>query len=130
RLPIRAAGRLHRPSAKYLLRALSEPPRAPDVLTFRRAVLADLAKEDGHRPDAEAVYAEIVRLRSLLCVGRTAARWLRRLEILRSVHAIFTLLATSFEGAESGLARLRTFGLAVQQSDAYQRLTAILDHEE
>jgi DNA mismatch repair protein MutS2 len=130
RLPVRAGGRLHRPSVKYLLRALSEPPRAPEVLAFRRAVLSDLAKEDGYRSDAEAVYAEIVRLRSLLCAGRTAARWLRRLEILRAVHAVFALLASSFDGATSGLSRLRTFGLAVQESEAYQRLTALLDHEE
>ncbi len=43
---------------------------------------------------------------------------------------MFALLATSFEGATSGLARLRTFGLAVLESEAYQRLDALLDHEE
>jgi DNA mismatch repair protein MutS2 len=128
-LPVRIGGRVHRTSAAYLLRALAEPPRAVEVLSFRREILAELASPQGHRAGAEAVYTEIVKLRTLLCAGRAGVRWLRRLEILRSIHQVFAVLAASFETASSGLSRLRAFGQAVVESEAYQRLDALLDHE-
>ena len=40
------------------------------------------------------------------------------------------MLADSFEGATSGLARLRAFGCAVREGDAYRRLDALLEHEQ
>jgi DNA mismatch repair protein MutS2 len=76
------------------------------------------------------VYAEIVGLRTLLCVGRAGVRWLQRLEILRAVHRLLGRMASSFEGASSGLARVRAFGEAVTASDAYARLGALLDHDD
>src|SRR5262249_31778865 len=58
-LPVRAGGRAHRASTGYLLRAVAEPPRAPEVLAFRRKVLDELASSDALRAEAEAVYVEI-----------------------------------------------------------------------
>jgi DNA mismatch repair protein MutS2 len=129
-LAVRIGGRTHEVCAPYLLRAIGEPPRSPEVLAFRRRVLAELASSPDLRADFERVYIEIVRLRTLLCAGRFAARELRRLEILRAIHKVFGALAGSFEGATSGLSRLREFGRAASDSDAYLRLDALLDHEE
>jgi DNA mismatch repair protein MutS2 len=129
-LPVRIGARSYQPCAPYLLRALSAPPRSPEALAFRRAVLGELAGSTEMRGEAEAVYVEIVRLRALLCTGRLSSAVLRRLDILRSVHALFGLLATSFAGAKSGLSRLRAFGEAACASPAYQRLDALLDHDE
>ena len=129
-LPVRVGGRTYRAAKGYLRRVLSEPPRAPEVLAFRRKILAELASSDAARAELEAVYGEIVSLRTMLCAGRAGVRWLRRLEILRGVQRVFARLASSFEGAASGLSRLRSYGLAVRESEAYGRLEALLDHEE
>ncbi len=129
-LPVRACGRTFRPAAAYLLRTIAEPPRAAEVVAFRRKVLEELAGSEGLRRALEGVYVEIVGLRGLLCAGQAGVRWLRRLEILKAVHHVFATLAGSFEEAGSGLARLRDYGLAVRESEAYRRLDALLDHEE
>jgi DNA mismatch repair protein MutS2 len=128
-LPVRVGARVFSPCARYLLRAIAEPPRDPEVLAFRRAVLAELAGAPKMRADLERIYAAIVELRTLLSAGRRIGAGLRRLEILRSVHALFALCAASFEGATSGLARLSSFGAAVKEGQPYARLDAMLDHE-
>jgi DNA mismatch repair protein MutS2 len=128
-LPVRAEGRTYQPCAAYLLRVLSEPPRDFTVVELRRAVLEELIATPALRADLERVYAELTRLRALLCTGRQPSRWLRRLEILRAVHGVFQLLSESFAGATSGLARLRESGAAVVASKGYERLAAVLDHE-
>jgi DNA mismatch repair protein MutS2 len=129
-LTIRIGGRSYEVCRPYLLRAIGEPPRSPEVLAFRRRVLGELATSKELRADFERVYMEIVRFRALLCAGRFTAHVLRRLEILRAVHKVFELLATSFEGATSGLSRLRAFGEAVREGKPYRRLDALLDHED
>jgi DNA mismatch repair protein MutS2 len=128
-LPVRVGARVFQPCTRYLLRALAAPPRDPEVLAFRRGVLGELAEGPRMRADLERVYAALVELRTLLCAGRRIGAGLRRLEILRSVHALFALLAASFEGATSGLARLSAFGAAVMTGKAYERLDALLDHD-
>ncbi|APR79658.1 DNA mismatch repair protein MutS [Minicystis rosea] len=127
--PVRAAGRVYQPSVAHLLRVLSQPPRDGAVVPFRRAILEELVEVPDLRADLERIYIEIVALRGLLCAGRQPSRWLRRLEILRAVHALFASLANRFTGATSGLARLRAFGAHVIAGEAYKRLDALLDHE-
>jgi DNA mismatch repair protein MutS2 len=129
-LPVRIGGRAQRVAKVHLGRVLAAPPRDPEVLAFRRAVLVELAERPAFRAELEAVYAEIVALRTMLSAGRAGVRWLRRLEILRSIHRVFALIAASFDGATSGLARLPAYGRAVTEGEAYASLTALLDHEE
>ncbi len=129
-LAVRIGGRAHAVCAPYLLRAIAEPPRDPSVVTFRRAVLEELVSSKDHRAALERSYAKIVELRTLLCAGRRTGERLRRLEILRAAHEVVSELAGSFEGATSGLARLRAFGIAVREGVAFQRLDGLLEHEQ
>jgi DNA mismatch repair protein MutS2 len=129
-LPVRIGGRVHAVCAAYLLRAIAEPPRDPGVVTFRRAVLEELVSSKDRRAELERCYAGIVELRTLLCAGRRTGERMRRLEILRAIHQVVADLADSFEGATSGLARLRAFGRAVREGEAYRRLDALLEHEQ
>ncbi len=129
-LSIRIGERVYQPAATYLLRAIAEPPESPAVIAFRRGVVAELDQKPELRRGAEALYQDLVRLRAQLASSREAAPRLRRLEILRALRAIFDRLATSFEGAKSGLARLDAFGKGVRESDSYIRLDALLDHED
>jgi DNA mismatch repair protein MutS2 len=129
-LPVRIGGRVQQLCAPYLLRVIAEPPRDRAELAFRRAVLRELAGSKEMRGDFERIYGELSRLRTLLCIDKQPARWLTRLDILRAVHGVFAALAGAFEGATSALCRLREHGAAVCASEAYQRLDALLDHEE
>ena len=129
KLPVRAAGRTYEPCVTYLLRAIGEPPRDPAVAEMRRAVLRELVDRPELRADLEAAYVQIAQLRTLISAGRYVSPYLRRLEILRGLHAAFGLLARSFDGATSALSRAREFGRAVVQTDGYRRLDALLDHE-
>lgn len=129
-LGVRIGGRAYEVSKPYLLRALGEPPRDREVVFFRRAVLEELSASKELRGEIERLYMEIVRLRTLLCAGRYTHRATRRLEILRAVHTLIGLAAESFAGATSALTRVREFGRALRDSQAYRRLDALLDHEE
>lgn len=129
-LGVRIGGRPYEVSARYLLRALGEPPRDRGVIEFRRGVIEELSASKELRAEVERLYLEIVRLRAMLCAGRFTLRSLRRLEILRAVHTVINCAADSFATASSGLTRLREFGQALREGQAYRRLDALLDHEE
>lgn len=128
-LPVKAAGAAYEPCLPYLVRIIGEPPRDPGHAEMRRAVLRELVDREAHRADLEKAYAALAQLRALISAGRYLSPYLRRLEILRSLHGIFGLLARSFEGATSALSRVREFGRDVVESPGYQRLDALLDHE-
>ena len=129
KLPVRALGRTYQPCVAYLVRVLGAPPRDPAVAEVRRAVLRELVEKENLRAEMEAVYTQITQLRAQLSASRYLSAYLRRLEILRAMHATFGLLARSFEGATSALGRVRELGRAVVEGDAYRRLDALLDHE-
>lgn len=126
---VRVGQRVYEPCTGYLLRVIAAPPRDPEVVSFRRDVLAELVASQDRRAELERVYADLHRVRGLLCAGPQPSRWLHRMEILREIHGAFAALAGAFEGATSGLSRLRAFGAAVVESEAYARLDALLDHE-
>ncbi|MDI3288069.1 DNA mismatch repair protein [Polyangium sp. 15x6] len=131
-LRIRIGGRAVMPCLPYLLRAISEPPSDLRVVAFRQRILAELSGKPELRRDFERVYQRLVALRAAFCSeggSRRGADTHRRLEILRSVQEVVEDLAGAFDGASSGVARIRAFGLAVKESEAYERLEALLDHE-
>jgi DNA mismatch repair protein MutS2 len=129
-LPVSLGGRPHRACVRYLVRAIGEPPRSIEDAETRRAVLSELVATARLRDELEAVVLAIVRLRGLLCAARQPAPRVRRVEILRAAREAFELLAVSFEGTTSALARLRAFGKAVVEGEEHRRLVALLDHDE
>jgi DNA mismatch repair protein MutS2 len=116
--------------ARYLGRVVGEPPIDARDVELRRGVLRELIASDETRRQAERVYVAIVRLRTLLCAPRQPSPRGRRIEILRGAREAFDVLAGSFAGASSALARLREFGAAVVAGEGYRRLVALLEHEE
>jgi DNA mismatch repair protein MutS2 len=129
-LEVRIGGKTYPPSARYLARVLGEPPKAPADVDARRAVMAELASSPERRAQLERVYLAVVRLRSLLCTARALSQRGRRIEVLRASREAFELLAASFEGAASSLARLRAFGEAVVAGQAHARVVQLLEHDE
>lgn len=129
-LAVRIGGTTYAACSGYLARVVGEPPRDPRDVELRRAVLSELASSPATRGALERVYLSIVRLRTLLCTARQPAPRVRRVEILRAARDAFDVIATSFGGAASALARLGDFGKAVVSTEAYSRMAALLDHDE
>ena len=127
---VRIAGKPLRISARYVTRVLAAPPSDAADVEARRAVLAELAASAELREQLESACLAVVRLRGLLCAPRQPAPRVRRMEILRAARQAFDLLASSFESATSGLARLRAFGAAVVRGEAYRRLVMLLENDE
>jgi DNA mismatch repair protein MutS2 len=128
-LGVRIGGRAYPTAKAYLRRAIGEPPRDARIVEFRRALLGELASMPEHRDRFERLYLALVGLRALLCTGRQPAARVRRVEILRAMRSVFELAAESFEGATSGLTRVRDFARAVRASDGHRMLEQLLDHE-
>jgi DNA mismatch repair protein MutS2 len=127
---IRIEGVRYEPCVRYLTRVLAEPPFDERDVELRREILRELAAREGERRSLERIYVVIVRLRTLLCAPRQPSPRGRRIEILRTVREAFELLASSFAGANSALARLRVFGESVVAGAGFKRLAALLDHDE
>ena len=129
RLPIKNL----QPCYPYLLRIISEPPRDLGVVTLRQRVFAELHQSAKMREDFERIYVRLAELKGTLtseASGRRSVATHRRMEMLRMIQAIVLDLAGSFEGATSALRRLPAFGRATKESEAYQRLQTLLEHDD
>jgi DNA mismatch repair protein MutS2 len=129
-LSVRIGGKSFPACKRYVARVLAEPPREKADVETRRGVLSELASSDERRAELESVYVSIVRLRSLLCTARALSPRGRRIEVLRAARETFELLAASFDGAKSALARLRAFGAEVVASEPHARLVQLLEHDD
>jgi DNA mismatch repair protein MutS2 len=117
----------------FLLRVLSHPPSDPRVTEFRRHILSELTATPEFRRQFEHLYATLCRLRGAL-EGATATMKFdpsrRQLDVLALTKEVFDRMSESFEGAQSGLARLRAFGAAVRASEGYRSMADLLDYDE
>jgi len=127
---VRIGGKAYPTCARYVERVLLGPPRDLADTELRRGVLSELTDVPGLRAEVERVYLAIVHLRAMLSAPRQPAPRVRRMEILRAIRDALALLAGSFQGAQSALSRLRSFGSAVVSTGEYARLVALLDHDE
>ena len=117
----------------FLLRVLSHPPSDPRVCDLRRGIVHELSTTPDYRRQLEQLYATACRLRSAL-EGATAGRKLdptrRQLDVLTLVKEMFDRMSESFEGAASGLSRLRDFGASVRATEGYRSMADLLDYDE
>jgi len=133
-LPLTIRGRVVDRNEGYLLRLLSQPPRAPDALALRRAVWRELASDPAVRRAVETVYLSLRELRRLFeGEGRVAIRGeqaRRRIDVLKAVAQTFEHMALpALHGAHSVLARIATFAEHVRKSAGHAQLAALLQYE-
>ncbi len=116
----------------FVLRVLSHPPSDTRTIELRRGILRELSGSPVYRQQLEQLYASSVRLRAALegAVGKGLDPTRRQLDVLALVKEIFDRMSESFEGAESGLARLRAFGEAVRATEGYRSMADLLDYDE
>lgn len=125
---------LHR---RFLRTVLGRPPVDPQVVRHRQAILAELEEDGEVRRRAEDLYVALFDLLSLFKApgggnlgGVDPDHASFRLEILRQVERVVTLLAEGFAGCRSGLVRLSEVAVDVRESREYRLLDALLEHEE
>jgi DNA mismatch repair protein MutS2 len=116
-----------------IAKVLASPPKDPAIVRYRSAVLGELAESDTLRRDFEGVYVALRKLRTQLeavPVARRIEANRRRLDILGALKQTFEAMAEGFEGAASGLARIRSFGAAVMAGEPFRKLCDLLDYDE
>lgn len=130
---VRAFGHEAVVNRAFLLRVLSHPPSDPRVVDLRRGILHEMSETPLYRKQLEQIYATCCRLRSAL-EGATVSRKLdptrRQLDVLALVKEVFDRMSESFEGAMSGLSRLRDFGASVRATEGYRSMADLLDYDE
>jgi DNA mismatch repair protein MutS2 len=119
-------------NTRHLGNLISHPPADPAIIDFRRRILAELAWTPACRKELERLYQDLCRLRGLLeneggLQVFDANR--RKLDILRTVKAIFERMASGFAGATSGLRRLAELGSALRAGEPYQSLCDLLRYD-
>ena len=131
-MPVVAEGRSMPRSARLLRRLLSSPPADVAVTLHRHKVLRELEKSRSFRSELERFYRCSMHLRDLLSKhGNVRLDSVeRQLGILRTIRDIVVCASGAFEGAESSLASLRSWGLAARESRGYERLCSLLEYEE
>lgn len=117
----------------FILRVLSHPPSDPAVADFRRRILLELSTTPSFRRQFEALYTVAIRLRTAI-EGATAGKKYdsarRQLDVLALVKEAFDKMSESFEGAQSGLSRLRDFGARVRETEGYQSMADLLSYDD
>ncbi|WP_437893547.1 MutS-related protein [Sorangium sp. So ce124] len=117
----------------FILRVLSRPPSDPRVTELRREILHELSGSPTFRRQLERLYTASCRLRGALegaVAGKKFDPTRRQLDVLAIVKEVFDLMSESFEGARSGLSRLRDFGQAVQATEGYRSMADLLNYDE
>jgi DNA mismatch repair protein MutS2 len=120
-------------SVTYLLRVVSQPPSDPATVAFRRDILDELTAQPERRKALDALWRDLVRLRSMLenvGGGRRLDANRAKLDTLGALKKVFERLAADFASASSGLRRLGEFGAAVLASEPYRALADLLSYDQ
>jgi len=117
----------------FLERVLATPPIDLATIAFRQAILRELEAEPEVRQSMDRLLAKILRFLTLLRASRDDARLEPtrfRFDVLRAFRSVLDTMAAEFEQSRSGLQRLSTVGSQIKDSNAYKRMTALLDHHD
>jgi DNA mismatch repair protein MutS2 len=130
---VRAGGHDAVVNRAFILRVLSHPPSDPSVTNFRRDIVRELSGSSVFRRQFEELYTIACRLRSAIegaAAGKKFDPTRRQLDVLSLIKEAFDRMSESFEGATSGLSRLREFGASVRATEGFQSMVDLLDYDE
>jgi len=132
-LAIEVNGQRFRAHRGFLERVLSTPPGDLPTIRYRQAILRELDGNPLFAEASEQLLVELYRLLTLLRASRDDARLEPtrfRFDVLAAFRTVVQQMAEGFDGATSGLQRLREAGVTIRESEAFSRLQALLDHNE
>jgi DNA mismatch repair protein MutS2 len=116
----------------HLVRLLAHPPSDRNIVLYRQEIARELYSSRALRDKLDALYLLLARLRDLLEGATGSGKWdplRRQLDLLGVAKEIFDAMA-GFEGARSGLSRLRAFGERVRAGEPYRSLANLLRYDE
>lgn len=121
----------YEPSQRYLATMLSHPPLERRDVDTRQGVLRELVGDDALRSALSKVYVALRELRGLLderpmSPGETIRR---KVEVLGALKSFLDHADEGLASATSALSRLHTFAHEVRESEAYTRLSQLLDFD-
>lgn len=131
-MPIVAKGQRYQPSHEHLVTVVAHPPRDPNDVTMRRAILDELSRDAAMRSAFEELYVSLRSFRKLLGSASGSSTYdgfLRRLDILSALRSSIDAMV-AFGAARSELRRIDAFGQTMMGADLYPRLVELLDYEE
>jgi DNA mismatch repair protein MutS2 len=126
-------GQRFRAHRGFLERVLSTPPGDLPTIKYRQAILRELGDNASFAEASERLLVQLYRLLTLLRASRDDARLEPtrfRFDVLSAFRSVVQQMAEGFDGATSGLQRLRDAGVAIRESKAFSHLQALLDHNE
>jgi DNA mismatch repair protein MutS2 len=132
-LTIEVNGQRFRAHGGFLERVLSTPSGDLPTIRYRQAILRELESEESLAEASEQLLVQLYRLLTLLRASRDDARLEPtrfRFDVLAAFRSAVHQMAKYFEGATSGLQRLHQAGVTILESEAFNRLQALLDHRE
>lgn len=120
-------------SEGLLLRMVARPPADLAIVRFRQEALRELEQSEEARADLERVHAHWSALAGLLASSNklyslVPRRW--RVDVLVAIRQTIEAMASSFEGARSGLSRIPAWAAAARERAGFVRLVQLLDLED
>jgi DNA mismatch repair protein MutS2 len=130
-MPVEIGGMRYEPSRAVLRRVLEAPPASSAHVVARQGVLRELVEQPRLRADLERLYLALRALRASLETPMAAEPSVvrRKIGVLVALQRCVTAMADGFAGAESPLARLRAYGVALRARPAWRRLVELVDLE-
>jgi DNA mismatch repair protein MutS2 len=130
---IEASGHRFQAHGLFLERVLATPPGDLATIRYRQGILRELENQTALAEACEQLLVDLYRLITLLRASRDDARLEParfKFDVLDAFRRVVGQMTDAFEGASSGLQRLREAGLQIRQSEAFHRLEALLDHHQ
>ncbi|MEM8932874.1 MAG: DNA mismatch repair protein, partial [Acidobacteriota bacterium] len=130
---VTAGGSTYQPNVDFLVRTLTRLPRDLETIAFRQSILRELWSDPTRYRQTLRLYTRLYDLVNLFKIPGRQARLdidAFRLDLFRLVRATIDSMATEFADAESGLRRLADAGKAIQESEEYATVRALLAHAD
>jgi DNA mismatch repair protein MutS2 len=130
---VRIGERTLQAHTSHLVRLLASPPSSRAVVDHRRAIAEELASSPRLLSEFEQLYVLLCRFRTAIegaTLGKRYDSNRRQLDLLALSKQIFDRMASGFASANSGLAKLATFGVQVQETEPYRSMEQLLRYDD
>ena len=119
-------------NTRYFKKILCHPPTDHTSTIFRQGIQQELRDNDAYAGQFKQLYREMVELREQFDTQGIMGPMFftrRRIDILTDVKSVIDLAANSFEGATSGLLRIRSWAAELRETEGFQKLFDFLNYE-
>ncbi|MBN2717555.1 MAG: DNA mismatch repair protein [Deltaproteobacteria bacterium] len=119
-------------NTRYFKRILCHPPQDHEATLFRQHIQRELQENKSFRKQFKQLYRAMVELRDQFDTQGVMGPMFftrRRIDILTDVRDVIDLAADCFQGAISGLQRIRDWARELKDTEGYRKLHDFLNYE-